>query len=53
MYKKLCNRDFVLILQGNAVSTVGDLMYCVAIGYWVYQQTGSSGLMGISVTVSL
>lgn len=29
------------------VSTIGDLMYIVAIGYWVYEQTGSSGLMGI------
>ena len=53
MHKKLWNRDFVLLLQGNAVSTVGDLMYSVAIGYWVYEQTGSSGLMGIMSSISM
>lgn len=53
MQKKLWNRDFVLLLQGNAVSTVGDVMYSVAIGYWVYQQTGSSALMGIMSSISL
>ena len=53
MHKKLWNKDFILLLQGNAVSTIGDLMYSVAIGYWVYQQTGSSGLMGIMSAISM
>lgn len=53
MQKKLWNKDFILLLQGNAVSTIGDLMYSVAIGYWVYQQTGSSGLMGIMSAISM
>lgn len=53
MHKKLWNRDFTLLLQGNAVSTIGDLMYSVAIGYWVYQQTGSSALMGIMSSISM
>lgn len=53
MTKKLWNKDFVLLLQGVAVSTVGDLMYSVAIGYWVYEQTGSSGLMGIMSAISM
>lgn len=53
MARKLWNKDFVLLLQGNAVSTVGDLMYSVAIGYWVYGQTGSSGLMGIMSAISM
>ena len=53
MAKKLWNKDFILLLQGNAVSTVGDLMYSVAIGYWVYEQTGSSGLMGTMSAISL
>jgi len=51
--KKLLNKDFILLLQGAAVSTIGDLMYSVAIGYWVYEQTGSSGLMGIMSAISL
>ena len=43
--KKLWNRDFILLLQGSAVSLIGDLMYSVAIGYWVYEKTGSTSLM--------
>ena len=53
MKKKLWNKDFILLLQGNAVSTIGDLMYSVAIGYWVYEQTGSSGLMGVMSAISM
>lgn len=53
MARKLWNKDFVLLLQGSAVSTIGDLMYSVAIGYWVYQQTGSNSLMGIMSAISM
>ena len=53
MKKKLWNKDFVLLLQGNAVSTLGDVMYGVAIGYWVYQTTGSSALMGLMSSLSM
>ena len=53
MSNKLWNKDYILLLQGNAVSTIGDLMYSVAIGYWVYEQTGSSGLMGIMSSISM
>ena len=53
MHKKLWNKDYVLLLQGSAVSMIGDLMYSVAIGYWVYEQTGSSGLMGIMSSISM
>lgn len=53
MTRKLWNKDFILLLQGNAVSTIGDLMYSVAIGYWVYAQTGSSALMGLMSSISM
>ena len=53
MSKKLWNRDFILLLQGSAVSTIGDLMYSVAIGFWVYEQTGSNSLMGIMSAISM
>ena len=53
MRKKLWNRDFILLLQGNAVSDIGDLLYSVAIGFWVYQQTGSSALMGVMSSISM
>lgn len=53
MHKKLWNKDYILLLQGNAVSVIGDLMYGVAIGYWVYAQTGSTALMGIMSSISM
>ena len=53
MQKKLWNKDFILLLQGNAVSDLGDLLYSVAIGYWVYEKTGSSALMGIMSSISM
>jgi len=53
MQKKLLNKDFVLLLQGNTVSTIGDLMYSIAIGFWVYQTTGSSALMGVMSSISM
>jgi MFS family permease len=51
--KKLWNKDFILLLQGSAVSLMGDLMYSVAIGYWVYEKTGSNSLMGIMSSISM
>lgn len=53
MSKKLWNKNYILLLQSSAVSTIGDLMYSVAIGYWVYDKTGSSALMGIMSAVSM
>ena len=53
MHRKLWNKDFLLLLQGNAVSDIGDLLYSVAIGYWVYQKTGSSALMGVMSSISM
>ncbi len=41
------------MLQGSAVSTIGDLMYSVAIGFWVYENTGSSALMGVMTSISM
>ena len=53
MHKKLWNKDYILMLQGNAVSAIGDLIYSVAIGYWVFEQTGSNALMGIMSSISM
>jgi len=53
MHTKLWNKDFLLMLQGNAVSAIGDILYSVAIGYWVYDRTGSSSLMGLMSSISM
>lgn len=50
---KLWNKNYILLLQGNAVSAIGDVLYSVAIGYWVYEQTGSSALMGVMSSISM
>ena len=53
MHTKLWNKDYILMLQGNAVSAIGDVLYSVAIGYWVYEKTGSSARMGIMSSISM
>lgn len=53
MQKKLWNKDFILMLQGNAFSAIGDILYSVAIGYWVFEQTGSSTMMGVMSSISM
>ena len=53
MHKKLWNKDYTLLLQGNAISTIGDVIYSVAIGFWVYQMTQSSALMGLMSSLSM
>lgn len=53
MAKRLWNKDFILLLQGRTVSAIGDLMYSVAIGCWVFEQTGSSTLMGVMSSISM
>ena len=53
MHTRLWNKDYILMLQGNAVSAIGDVLYSVAIGYWVYEKTGSSALMGIMSSISM
>ena len=53
MKKNLWNKDFLLMLQGNAVSALGDVLYSVAVGYWVFEKTGSSTLMGVMSSISM
>ena len=53
MRKKLWNKDYILMLQGNAVSALGDVLYSVAVGYWVFEKTGSSTLMGVMSSISM
>lgn len=53
MQRKLWNKDYLLMLQGGAVSALGDILHSVAIGYWVYEKTGSNALMGVMSSISL
>ena len=51
--KTIWKKDFILLLQGSAVSTFGAVLYSAAIGYWVFQTTGSTSLMGILSSITL
>jgi hypothetical protein len=53
VHRTLWNKDYILLVQGNAISTIGDLMYSFAIGYWVYTQTGSKALLGVMSSISM
>ncbi len=49
---KLWNINFFLLWQGQFVSAVGDVIYEIALGFWVLAVTGSTGLMGTLMAAS-
>lgn len=51
--KKLFNKNFLLMLQGSLFSNFGDILYSIAIGYFVYNTTGSEAMMGIFTSISM
>ncbi|MDP2814680.1 MAG: MFS transporter [Erysipelotrichaceae bacterium] len=51
--KKMWNKNFVLLLQGNGFSVFGDILYSIAISFWVYDRTGSTAIMGIMASISM
>lgn len=46
MKMKLFNKNFLLLLQGKLVSNMGDVLYSVALSYWILETTGSKTVMG-------
>lgn len=51
--EKLWTWNFFLLWQGQLVSALGDVIYEIALGFWVLQKTGSTGLMGTLMACSL
>jgi MFS family permease len=43
---KLWTTSFLLLWQGQLVSILGDVVYGVALGFWILEVTGSTALMG-------
>lgn len=44
--KKIWNKNYILFLQGQLVSTFGDALYTIAISFFILNLTGSSTLVG-------
>ena len=51
--EKLWNMNFALLWQGQLVSAMGDIIYEIALGFWVLARTGSTGLMGTLMAASM
>jgi DHA3 family macrolide efflux protein-like MFS transporter len=51
--QKLWNMNFFLLWQGQLVSAVGDVIYEIALGFWILAVTGSTGLMGALMAASV
>jgi DHA3 family macrolide efflux protein-like MFS transporter len=49
---KLWGMSFLLLWQGQLVSTLGDVLYEIALGFWVLAVTGSTALMGTLMAAS-
>jgi MFS family permease len=50
--RRLFNRSFALLWQGQLVSAVGDVAYEIALGFWVLAATGSTAVMGALLAAS-
>lgn len=44
--EKVWTRSFLILWQGQLVSMMGDVVYAIALGFWVLSVTGSTALMG-------
>jgi hypothetical protein len=41
---RLWNKNFLLLWQGQFVSAIGDVVYVLVLGVWIFPQLGSRGI---------
>lgn len=51
--EKLWSPSFFILWQGQLVSTIGDAIYSIALGFWILAVTGSTALMGTLMAASI
>lgn len=51
--EKLWTPNFLLLWQGQFVSSMGDVLYDMAMGLWILAVTGSTALMGTLMAASI
>lgn len=51
--EKLWNASFILLLQGQLVSILGDNVYDIALRFWILSKTGSTALMGVLMAAAV
>ena len=51
--EKLWTLNFFLLWQGQFVSAFGDVIYQIALGFWILEITGSKALMGTLMATSM
>lgn len=50
--ERLWTSNFLLLWQGKLISALGDVVYGIALGFWVLGLTGSTVLMGTMMAVT-
>lgn len=51
--ERLWTPSFLLLWQGQLVSIFGDVVYSIALGFWILAETGSTVLMGSLLAASM
>lgn len=51
--KKLWNKNFILLIQGQLISILGDTVYDMALRFWILVKTGSIVLMGVIMATAV
>jgi MFS family permease len=53
VFRAFTNRSFALLWSGQAVSSLGDSLFTIALAWWVLQKTGSATAMSIVLICSM